>query len=118
MVIHFNKNTDTNISSIKVSNTDYEIVNVVAEGSMGWAVDEDTHTITFLGSTDTQISFKDQLSLEIYLTQIETALGIPYSPFINGIANDPHYDKIPTGTIQQHQYENTDIEKELINGSN
>lgn len=117
MVINFNKNIDTNIQSIKVSGGDYEIVNVVTGGTMGWTIDADTNTIAFIGSTDVQVSFNNADNLQLYVDQIEAATSKPWNPFSQGLATDPHYDKIPTGNIVPHTYVNTDIEQDAINGN-
>ena len=116
MVINFDKNVDSNIKSIKAAGMDCERVNVVTSGSMGWVVDEDTNTLTFIGSTDVQVVFKDLDSMKLYIKQIEYDLGFPYNPFVKGIDKDPHYDKIPTGHIVPHTYTSTDVEKDLQDG--
>ena len=116
MVINIDKNLDDNIVSIKVSGNEFERVNIVTSGSMGWVIDDDTHTLAIIGSTDVQISFKSDEAMQPYLKQIEYDLGFPYNPFVKGINKDPHYDKIPTGHIVPHTYETTDVEKDLIDG--
>lgn len=116
MVINFDKRIDDKIKNIRVNGEDgFEMVNVVTEGSMGWTVDDDTHTITFLGSTDVQITFEDDEQLDLYLQQFIYASGQPYNPYTQGLNNDPHYDKIPTGEIVPHTYTNTDVEQDLLN---
>lgn len=117
MVINFDKTIDTSITSIIVASIEYENLNVVTSGSMGWTIDNDTNTITFLGTTDVQVSFDSASALQLYATQFELATSVPYNPFTNGLATDPHYDKPKTGSIQPHTYVDTDIEKDLIAGT-
>ena len=112
MVINFDKNIDSNITSIKVNGDDFEILNVVTTGSMGWTIDTDLNIITFLGTTGVQVTFNSAEALKLYSDQFELATSIPYNPFVNGLATDPHYDKIPTGHINPHTYVDTDIEND------
>ena len=112
MVINFDKNIDSNITSINVSGVEYELLNVITAGSMGWTIDRDSNIITFIGSTDIQVTFNSTLALKLYSDQFELATSIPYNPFANGLATDPHYDKIPTGHINPHTYIDTDIEND------
>jgi len=84
---------------------------------MGWSIDIDLNIISFLGTTDVQITFNSASSLELYSKQIELATSTPYNPYTHGLAEDPHYDKIPTGQIQTHTYTDTDIEQDLINNN-
>jgi len=117
MVINFDKNIDPNITKILVAgDNEYEMVNVVTSGSMGWTVDRDTFTLTFLGTTDVQIIFNNLDNLQIYSHQIEFATSTPYNPYASGINTDPHYDNPKSGGIQSHSYVDTDIEQDLING--
>jgi len=116
MVINFDKDLDPNIESIKTSNIEFEMINVVTTGSMGWSIDRDNNILTFLGTTDIKISFSSLDSLHIYSTQMELATSNPYNPYVSGLAEDPHYDKIPTGKIMNHTYEDTNVEQDLING--
>jgi len=117
MVITFDKNIDPNITKILVAgDNEYEMINVVTSGSMGWIVDRDSYTLTFIGSTDVQIVFNNLDNLHIYSKQMELATSTPYNPFANGINPDPHYDNPKSGEIQPHTYTDTDIEQDLING--
>jgi hypothetical protein len=116
VVINIDKTLDDNIKSIKVNGNDYERVNIVTNGSMGWVVDKDTNTFAIIGSTDIQIIFSSEDAMMIYVKQIEHDLGFPYNPYVKGINKDPHYDKIPTGNIVKHTYTTTDVESDLKNG--
>ena len=112
MVINFDKNIDDSITSIKVGEADFEILNVITSGSMGWSIDTDLNIITFLGTTDVQVTFNSAEALKLYSDQFGLATSIPYNPFVNGLATDPHYDKIPTGHINSHTYVDTDVEND------
>ena len=114
MVINFDKNIDSSITSIIVSGVEYELLNVITAGSMGWTIDNDSNIITFLGTTDVQVTFNSPTALKLYSDQFELATSTPYNPFVSGLQTDPHYDSPKTGSIQSHTYIDTDIEKELI----
>jgi hypothetical protein len=54
--------------------------------------------------------------MQVYKTQLEIATSHAHNPYVDGILEDPKYDKIPTGYIESHSYNDTDIEQDLING--
>lgn len=114
MVIVFDKNFDSNISSIISSNIDADILFFQSETNHAWTIDTKSYNIR-MGADDVTVAFNNYESMVPYIEQFK-ALHPMRNPFKNGVNPDPYYDRPKSGEIVNHSYSLTDIEKDLING--
>lgn len=114
MVIVFNKTVDTNITEVITGDQAGTQFYWKYDGS-NWMVDETTFTIS-MGADATKITFSSLAAMEPYVLQYKALNAALHNPFVDGIIDDPHYDKPKSGEIVPHTYVSTDIEKELKGG--
>jgi len=113
MVIVFDKNVDDNITSVESGDIVGDIFYWQSETAHGWLIDRTNFKIR-MGADDTTINFENEEGMEPYIEQF-----VSMSALINpseGINEDPFYDKVGTGDIAEHTYEDTDVEQEWIDG--
>lgn len=117
MIILFDKDIDSNITSI-LSN-DVECTRFYwNDTTSNWGVDLTGFHIT-MGADATVITFNSAEALQPYIDQF-LSIDEGISP-INDFVPNPDYvrgDKSSNGQIVPHTYVDTDIEKDLIEGSN
>lgn len=114
MVIVFDKNVDSNITSVESGDVIGDIFYWQSETAHGWLIDPTNFKIR-MGADDTTINFANVASMQPYIQQF-LAISTTVNPAVDDIRDDPFYDKPKTGEIVSHTYEDTDIEKEWING--
>ena len=115
MVIVFDKVADTNITEVKTGDQVGTQFYWKYDGS-NWMVDETTFTIS-MGADATKITFNGLSAMTPYVDQFKALNSALHNPFVDGINDDPHYDKPNSGEIVPHTYEDTDIEQDLIDGN-
>ena len=114
MVIVFNKNTDSNISSIDCGEMTADVFKWNVAGAASHIMDTSNFKIK-IGAIDTIVTFASLEAMMIYIDQFDVYLTL-INPKEDGISNDPYYDKVNTGSVQSHTYIDTNIEQDLING--
>jgi hypothetical protein len=116
MIILFNKATNPDILSIEIGTFVADQYYWTTRGGNYWCVDETNNKIICGGET-TAISFRTKDSMKPYIDQLLATDPTIVDPAINPINTDPYLDKPKTGSIVSHTYINTDVEKELVDGT-
>jgi hypothetical protein len=119
MVIVFDTRTTPNITEILWDGTPVTVFNWSVTDDSTSAFDYEGFRI-IVGATGVQVKFDSAEALEPYHNQYHMYISGAFNPVIDGYKVDPAYDHAPdpTGKIIPHTYENTDIEKDLIDGGN
>lgn len=115
MVVVFDTRTTPHLTGIDYGGTSVTVFNWSMTDDSTCAFDYEGFRI-IVGATGVQVKFDSAEALEPYYNQYHMYVSGAFNPVTDGYRTDPHNDHIPTGNIVSHTYENTDIEKDLING--
>ena len=118
MVIVFDMRTTPHLIDIDYGGTSVTTFNWSVTDDSTCAFDYDDEYRIIIGATGVQVKFDSPEALEPYYNQYHMYISGAFNPVTDGYKVDPAYDTAPdpSGQIIPHTYENTDIEKDLING--